>query len=136
MSVTKSVVGCVTAALVDRGLLDTDRPVTDFVPELAGSGYAGATVRNILDMRSGVRFGRTTPTEAEVRQIDEFPGGIYGYLPGLVAEAPHGERFMYRSAETDVLGWVCERVAGRPMAELIDLHLAADGGRVRSRNHL
>ena len=56
MSVTKSVVGCVTAALVDRDLLDTDRPVTDFVPELAGSGYAGATVRNILDMRSGVRF--------------------------------------------------------------------------------
>ena len=56
MSVTKSVVGCVTAALVDRDLLDTDRPVTDFVPELADSGYAGATVRNILDMRSGVRF--------------------------------------------------------------------------------
>ena len=37
----------------------------------------------------------------------------------MQAEAPHGERFLYRSAESDVLGWVCERAAGLPMAELI-----------------
>src|SRR5579859_2794860 len=56
MSVSKSVVGCVAAVLIDRGLLDAERPVADYVPELAASGYAGATVRNVLDMRSGVRF--------------------------------------------------------------------------------
>ena len=76
-------------------------------------------MRNVLDMRSGVRCEDYTDLEADVWQIGESPGGIYGYLPGLVAEAPHGKRFMYRSAETDVLGWVCERVAGRPMADLI-----------------
>jgi CubicO group peptidase (beta-lactamase class C family) len=37
----------------------------------------------------------------------------------LQAEAPHGDRFLYRSAESDVLGWVCERAAGQPMSELI-----------------
>jgi CubicO group peptidase (beta-lactamase class C family) len=120
MSVTKSVVGCVTAALVDRGLLDPDQPVTDFVPELAGSGYAGATVRHLLDMRSGVRFLEDyTDPDADVCRIGESVGGIYGYLCGLAAEAPHGQRFGYRSAETDALGWVCERAAGRAMAELI-----------------
>jgi CubicO group peptidase (beta-lactamase class C family) len=45
--------------------------------------------------------------------------GLYEYLVGLSAEAPHGQRFLYRSAESDVLGWVCERVSGTPMAELI-----------------
>jgi CubicO group peptidase (beta-lactamase class C family) len=120
MSVTKSVVGCVAAALVDRGRLDTDRPITDFVPELANSGYAGATVRHVLDMRSGVRFLEDyTDPRADVRQLAQWPDGIYSYLTGLVAEAPHGERFLYRSAESDVLGWVCERAAGRSMAELI-----------------
>ena len=56
MSVSKSVVGCVAAVLIDRGQLDPDREITGYVPELAASGYAGALVRHVLDMRSGVRF--------------------------------------------------------------------------------
>jgi len=56
MSVSKSVVGCVAAVLADRGRLDPERQITDYVPELATSGYVGATVRHVLDMRSGVRF--------------------------------------------------------------------------------
>src|SRR5260370_1427671 len=56
MSVSKSVVGCVAAVLADRGQLDVDREITAYVPELAASGYAGALVRHVLDMLSGVRF--------------------------------------------------------------------------------
>lgn len=120
MSITKSVIGCVAAALAERGRLDTDRQVTQYVPELADSGYAGATVRHVLDMRSGVRFREDyTDPESDVWRLGETPAGVYAYLAGLQAEAPHGARFQYRSAETDVLGWVCERAAGRPMAELI-----------------
>jgi len=131
MSISKSVVGCVAAALVDRNLLDTDQPVTAYVPELATSGFAGATVRHLLDMRSGVRFREDyLDPDAELgvlaRWIGESsapgeasPRGLYRYLVGLSAEAPHGQCFLYRSAETDVLGWVCEQAAGKPMAELI-----------------
>lgn len=120
MSVTKSVVSCVAAALADRGLLDTSVPVSAYIPELAGSGYGGATVSQVLDMRSGVRFGEDyTDLKSEVRQLALSEAGIYPYLTGLQAEAPHGQRFLYRSAETDVAGWVCERVSGLPMAELM-----------------
>src|ERR1700730_10804746 len=56
MSVSKSVLGCVAAVLIDRGQLDVGRLVTSYVPELTAGGYAGATVRHLLDMRSGVRF--------------------------------------------------------------------------------
>ena len=120
MSVTKSVIGCLAAALVDDQLLDTDRPVTDYIPELVGSGYAGATVRDVLDMRSGVHFEENyTNPISDVHLLSESPGGVYAYLTGLAAEADHGSRFLYRSAETDVLGWVCERAAGRPVADLI-----------------
>jgi CubicO group peptidase (beta-lactamase class C family) len=141
MSVSKSVVGCVAAVLIDRGQLDPDREVTDYVPELAGSGYAGALVRHVYDMRSGVRFlEEYANPQSDIRRLDEWvgwewarerarewaaqpgqgePRGLYRFLATLRAEAPHGERFLYRSAESDVLGWVCERAAGQPMATLI-----------------
>src|SRR5215469_14572925 len=126
MSVSKSVVGCVAAVLIDRGQLDPDADVTSYVPELAGSGYAGALVRHVYDMRSGVRFGEEYANpDSDIRRLDEWvgwypgdgePRGLYRFLATLQAEAPHGERFLYRSAELDVLGWVCERAAGQPMA--------------------
>ena len=48
LSITKSVVCCVAAILADRGQLDVSRDVVDYVPELAESGYAGATVQHLL----------------------------------------------------------------------------------------
>src|SRR5580700_9981546 len=130
MSVSKSVVGCVAAVLIDRGQLDADRLVTSYVPELTAGGYAGATVRHVLDMRSGVRFlEEYSNPQSDIRRLDEWigwdgsdadePRGLYRFLTTLAAEAPHGSRFLYRSAESDVLGWVCERAAGQPMAELM-----------------
>src|SRR5215472_13831106 len=133
MSISKSVVGCVAAVLIDRGQLDPDAEITSYLPELAGSGYAGALVRHVYDMRSGVRFlEEYANPDSDIRRLDEWVGsqepaesgqgesrGLYRFLATLPAEAPHGERFLYRSAESDVLGWVCERAAGQPMAALI-----------------
>ena len=85
-------------------------------------------------MRSGVRFlEEYSNPQADIRRLDEWigwqpggdgaaasePRGLYRFLATLRAEAPHESRFLYRSAESDVLGWVCERTARRPMAELI-----------------
>jgi CubicO group peptidase (beta-lactamase class C family) len=131
MSVSKSVLGCVAGVLIGRGQLDADHLVADYVPELAGNGYAGATVRHLLDMRSGVRFSEDYGSpRAEVRAMQQWlgwepsgwpgqPGGLYAFLATLGAEAPHGSRFLYRSAESDVLGWVCERAGGAAMPELM-----------------
>jgi len=131
MSVTKSVVGCVAAVLVDQGRLDPDLEISAYVPELADGGYAGATVRNLLDMRSGVGFREEyTNPEAEVRILDQWTGwrpsgngeaprGLYRFLATLGADTPHGGSFVYRSADTDVLGWVCERAGGARMADLM-----------------
>ncbi|MGO2609960.1 MAG: serine hydrolase, partial [Glutamicibacter ardleyensis] len=56
MSMSKTVVGTVAAALVSAEKLDVNKLVTDYVPALERSGYAGATVRHLLDMRSGIQF--------------------------------------------------------------------------------
>ncbi len=138
MSVSKSVIGCVAAILIDRGQLDADGEITGYIPELAGSGYAGATVRHVLDMRSGVRFTEEyADSQADIRRLDEWigwqpsgpeggacgpegePRGLYRFLATVPAEAPHGGRFLYRSVESDVLGWACERAAGQSMTALV-----------------
>ncbi|MDN5834567.1 MAG: beta-lactamase family protein [Brevibacterium sp.] len=131
MSVSKSLVGTVAGVLVGAGDLDPNRLVTDYVPQLASSGYAGATVRHILDMRSGIRFSENyLDPKSEVRQIEEAigwsetssegrPRGMYEFLTTLEAKSEHGGVYEYRSCESDVLGWVCEKVAGESMQALM-----------------
>jgi CubicO group peptidase (beta-lactamase class C family) len=130
MSVSKSIVGCVAGVLAGRGLLDPGSLVTAYVPEVGGSGYAGARVRDLLDMRTGVLFRETyTALDAEVRVMERSmgwrpaqpgdPEGAYPYLTTLGREGPHGGAFSYRSADSDMLGWVCERASGTRMADLI-----------------
>src|SRR4029450_11504696 len=124
MSVTKSVVGCIAGILVEQGVLDMDKQASTYVPEIVGSGYDGATVRQLLDMRTGVAFREEyTNQDAEGRVMEGFMGwrsggegegapGMYFYLPKLGTDTDHGGRFVYRSADTDMLCWVCERAAG------------------------
>ena len=55
-SVSKSICGTLGGILADRGLLDPDDRVLDYVPELASSVYAGCTIRHLLDMAVGIAF--------------------------------------------------------------------------------
>jgi CubicO group peptidase (beta-lactamase class C family) len=131
MSVTKSLVGTVAAVLVDRAALDPTEPLTAYVPELAVSGYAGATVRHIFDMRSGIIFSEDyLNPQSEIRRLEQcigwspradpnMPGSMYDFLVTLRQGSPHGGPFAYRSCETDVLGWVCEQASGARMPELM-----------------
>jgi CubicO group peptidase (beta-lactamase class C family) len=130
MSVSKSVVGCVAGVLAGRGLLDPGALVTAYVPEAGRSGYADATIRNLLDMRTGVAFRETyTALDAEVRVMERSMGwrparpgdpvGAYPYLTTLGHAGPHGREFTYRSADSDMLGWACERASDTRMADLI-----------------
>jgi CubicO group peptidase (beta-lactamase class C family) len=131
MSVSKSFVGCVAGSLVAQGVLDLDRELSSYVPALAKSGYNGATVRHLLDMRSGIRFSEAyLDPDSEVRRLEEaigwaprrhadVPQGLYPFLLSLQRKAAHGGAFEYRSCETDVLGWVCEEAAGVRMPHLM-----------------
>lgn len=131
MSVSKSVVGCVVGALADSGVLDVSVAVDYYVPELALSGYRGATIQDVLDMRSGIAFSEEyLKPDAEVRLLEQvigwapreqlgLPSSMYEYLATLTAARAHGTAFEYRSCETDILGWVCERATGVRMPELL-----------------
>ncbi len=132
MSVSKSMLGLLAGILEWKAALDLKTEVSKIVPELKGSAYAGATVRDLLDMRSGVAFDEdylaTSGPIIEYRkatgwnplQAGESASDLHAFLPTLKERArPHGASFQYVSPNTDLLGWVIERATGRRYAELM-----------------
>jgi CubicO group peptidase (beta-lactamase class C family) len=131
MSVSKSVVATVAGLLAAQGVLDVGAPVTSVVPQLAGTSFAGATVQQLLDMRTGTKFNEDyEDLSAQVRTYEPVflwrpddgqprPASILEYYPTLTNDGEHGGPFRYRSILTDVLGWVLERAADRRLHELI-----------------
>ncbi|WP_234821490.1 serine hydrolase domain-containing protein [Mycolicibacter virginiensis] len=130
-SVSKSMVAAVVGALHGTAAIALDAPVTSYVPALADCGYAGATVRHLLDMRSGIAFSDNYlhPT-AEIHALDEAvgwaprgsedgPATLRDFLLTLRQKSEHGGAFEYRSCETDVLGWICEVAGGQRMPDLM-----------------
>ena len=141
MSVSKSMMGLLFGSLG----IDADRPVTDFVPEVASTAYAGATVRHLLDMRAGVKFDEdylaTTGPIVVYRKATGWnalaPGEVAGDLHSFYSEltqrdGSHWGRFHYISVNSDLLGWVIERATGRRYADLASEHLWKRVGAERS----
>jgi CubicO group peptidase (beta-lactamase class C family) len=130
-SATKSYCGFLAEILAARGQLDFSRPVQSYLPELAATGFAGASVRQIADMTDGARFSENyTDPNADVfryladvglgpRDGSDPPRGTYAALQSINArEHPPGHAFAYRSAVTDVLAWVVQRVANKSLSQL------------------
>ncbi|MBX3577587.1 MAG: serine hydrolase [Rhizobiaceae bacterium] len=140
-SVAKSVTGTVFGILVGQDVLNPERLVTHYLPELERTGWRGATLQHVLDMRSGVRYSEEyTDPHSDVGQTDvasgwkpvppdadpilRWPRHIWEQILGLTEQVrPHGDAFDYRSIETDVLAFVMERVTGRRLAQLVSEEL-------------
>lgn len=132
MSVTKSFVGLIAAMLAHEGLLDPDAPVIRYVPELRDTAYGDASVRQVMDMTIGVQYSETyTDPTAEIwaytaaAGVTARPKGyagpetIFDFLRGLKKSGEHGQAFSYKTCNTEVLGWIVQRVSGAPFAQLL-----------------
>ena len=132
MSVTKSVVGTLGAMLVAEGRIDANKKVADYVPELAQSAFGNATLRQVLDMTTGLKYSEDyADPNAEVWAHAQAgsplpkpkdysgPRSYYEFLQTVQPQGRHGEAFGYKTVNTDVLGWVIARVTGRNVAELL-----------------
>jgi hypothetical protein len=135
-SVSKSICGTLGGILSDRGLLDPDDRVVDYIPELTASVYAGCTIRHLLDMAVGIAFNEDyeDPKGDVVRYRhaagwDPLPAGeapidLRSFLALQKPDgARHGELFHYVSTNTDVLGWVYERACEQPYADILSEYL-------------
>ena len=130
-SVSKTIVGTIAGMLIEQGVVDPDAPLTTIVPELAQCGYGDATLTQTLSMQSGVRFTEDyNLPNSDMTRLDIACGwrpardGVdYESIRDIILSLPkireHGEKFEYRSIETDVVAWVLERATSETLAQLI-----------------
>lgn len=144
MSISKSIMGTLAGILVGRGELEPGKLVTDYVPEMKGTVYDGATVRHLLDMSVDDPLARealksTAGSTREYEAVDEAGGwlpatknsapGLRAYLTGL--HRPHGKNgkeFLYLDQSAILIGWVMERAAGKDLSEMLSEDLWAKLG--------
>jgi CubicO group peptidase (beta-lactamase class C family) len=136
-SVAKSVTATVAGILAGRGLLDPAAHVTSYLPELEDTAWRGATLQQVLDMTTGVRFSEDysdphsdvgqcdvasgwKPVPADTESGFRWPRHIFELILGLgELERRHGDLFAYRSIETDVLAFCMERASGKRLPQLV-----------------
>lgn len=131
-SVTKSFGGLIATQLLEEGTLKADALITDYVPELNNSGWRGATIQQLLNMTADIDYSEVyADQQSDVIKYalsagmlpapEGFAGqrDLYSYLPTIGADGAHGERFIYRTVHTEVLGWVLRRATGKQLADLI-----------------
>lgn len=132
MSITKTFIGTLAAMMVAEGVLDPARRVDDYVLELSDSAFADATVRQVMDMTTGIRFSENySDPKAEIWAHAAAgnplpkpagytgPRSYYDFLKSVQSDGTHGEAFHYRTANADALGWILARVSGRSIAQLL-----------------
>jgi CubicO group peptidase (beta-lactamase class C family) len=135
-SVSKSMTATLAGVLVEQGLLDPARPLTDYIPELGGSGYADASLQQLLDMEVKIDFSEdylaTSGLFVEYRTatawhpcgVDAIDSNLHDFLCSIGrGDGDHGARFEYKSPNSDLLGWVLERVSGERLTQLFSRFL-------------
>ncbi|MCV3242333.1 beta-lactamase family protein [Mesorhizobium sp. ZC-5] len=132
MSVTKSLTGLLGEMLVAEGALDENAEVATIVPELAASAFGDATVRQVLEMTTGLKYSEDyADPEADVWKYGAAgnplpkpadytgPRSYFEYLQTVRKQGEHGAAFGYKTINTDALGWIIARVAGKPVSDLL-----------------
>jgi len=131
-SMSKSLTGNLAGIFADRGQLDIEAKITDYVPEMVGGAYEGATVRQVLDMTVGIDYSEDyDDPESDVYVYSAAANGtpnpkglaIYDVLPKLRSGGAHGATFHYVTANTDALGWIVQRASDRHLAELLSTEI-------------
>jgi len=133
MSVSKSLLGLLIGILIDQNLFKLDQLATDILPELEATAYKGASIRQLLDMRTGVAFEEdylathgkiidyrkaTNWNPAPKDEPESDLRSFYSHLTG--SDGPHGENFHYVSPNTDLLGWLIEKASGSRYVDLME----------------
>ncbi|KEO86895.1 6-aminohexanoate hydrolase [Erythrobacter sp. JL475] len=131
MSMTKSVTGLLAQILVAEGVLDETALVRDIIPEIGSSAFASATVREVMDMTTGVKYSENyADPNADIWVYSRAasplpkpegytgPNGYWEYLQQVQPEGNHGDEFHYKTINSDMLGWLITRVTGKSVTEL------------------
>lgn len=131
-SVTKVLVSALVGILEDRGQVDVSQPISTYLPELVNSDFKDVTVRNVLDMASGVNcqenyddwqscYYKYSATVGDGFWTDVSADNPYEFLasvrPGF--SSSQGKNFEYSGVNTFLLSWLVEEIMDMPFQDAL-----------------
>ena len=126
MSVVKSITSTLVGAAIQDGYIKSiDAPVTKYLPTLVGSAYEGVTIRNLLQMASGVKWSEAYTNPASDRrhmlelQLSGKPGSILQFMATLARAGDPGTIWNYNTGETQVVGELIRAAVNKPVAQYL-----------------
>jgi CubicO group peptidase (beta-lactamase class C family) len=135
-SMSKSFTGLLATMLIKDGLIEPGALITKYLPELKDSAWADATVQQTLDMTTGVAYSENfrDPNSGIFQYLHAAgllpapptyngPRTIYELLVTLKKEGEHGVGFKYKTVDTEVMGWLLQRVTGKSFSALLSERL-------------
>jgi CubicO group peptidase (beta-lactamase class C family) len=131
-SITKSYAANLCATLVYEGVLDMQKMIPYYLPEMAHTAYADATLRQVMDMQIGVfyselyadpkahiwDYARAGGLRARGKDYSG-PTTLYDFLLTLKKEGEHGQAFAYKTVNTELMCWLMKRVTGQGLVDML-----------------
>ena len=140
-SITKSYAATLAATLIHEGVLDEARTVSHYLPEMVGSAYEDATLRQVLDMQIGVEYSELyADPKAHIWDYGRAgglrprgpaytgPSNFYEYLRTLRKQGAHGAAFAYKTVNTEVMCWVMKRATGVALPDMLSERICSQIG--------
>lgn len=135
MSVVKSISSTLVGAAIHDGYISgVNDPVVKYLPQLSGSAYDGVTIRQLLQMASGVGWNETYTDPGSDRramleaQIAQKPGAILELMAALPRVAEPGTRWNYSTGETHIVGALLRAATHMPVADYLSDRIWAKFG--------
>ncbi|MFZ1742986.1 MAG: serine hydrolase [Pontixanthobacter sp.] len=121
-SLTSTMVG---AAVKDGAIKSLDDKVSTYIEGLKGSAYDDVSIRQLLTMTSGVKWNEDyTDPNSDVAKFNNHVAedgldATVSYMRKLPREAPAGEKWVYKTGETNLIGVLVSEATGKPLAEYL-----------------
>jgi hypothetical protein len=128
MSVEKSILSVLFGTAVEEGKINVNDPVTKYLPDLAEGAYKDCSIKNLLQMASGIVFDEDyLDPKADIHRVlfDLIRGGeaFHRVGIGIKSERAPGTRFHYQSINTQILAEILEKVTGTPLNKYAEQRL-------------
>lgn len=124
-SVAKSFVSALFGIAIDRGFIHSiEETVTDYLPEMVGTGYDNVRIKDVLQMSSGVGFdedyGKFSSDINRFGRMMALGGSFAKFAASLKNERQPGTYLHYVSIDTQILAMILMRTTGMSMSALLE----------------